>query len=194
MRHFFQNLLTFAFYNDITIDKHERKVLIESELTGKSEADIAAKIVERFEVGMHAARRVVRTESNYCTNQAELKGMKDAGFDEYEFISLGEEAEDVCRVCDDLDGQRFKIADAVVGVNCPPMHPFCRCKVTTPAQTEEDIQREIDERIDSWNIPDNMTFDEFVDRVNNGELEQIRVGQETSAQKTVDNSENRGII
>lgn len=37
--------------------------------------------------------------------------MKAAGFDEYEFISLGEEADNVCRVCDDLDGQRFKIAD-----------------------------------------------------------------------------------
>ena len=154
-----------------------KQVLIEGELTGKSEADMAAKIVERFEVGMHAARRVVRTESNYCTNQAELKGMKDAGFDEYEFISLGEEAEDVCRVCDDLDGQRFKIADAVVGVNCPPMHPFCRCKVTTPQETEEDIQREIDERIDSWNIPEGMSLDEFIERVNNGELEEIRAEQ-----------------
>ena len=75
--------------------------------------------------------------------------LKAAGDDEYEFISLGENAENVCGTCDDLDGQRFKIADAVVGVNCPPMHPFCRCKVTTPQQSEEDIQREIDERIDS---------------------------------------------
>lgn len=170
-----------------------KQVLIEGELTGKSEADMAAKIVERFEVGMHAARRVVRTESNYCTNQAELKGMKDAGFDEYEFISLGEEAEDVCRVCDDLDGQRFKIADAVVGVNCPPMHPFCRCKVTTPQQTEEDIQREIDERIDSWNIPEGMSLDEFIERVNNGELEQIRAEQEKSAE-SVDISEKSDIM
>ena len=119
-----------------------------------------------------------------------------AGFDEYEFISLGEEAEDVCRVCDDLDGQRFKIADAVVGVNCPPMHPFCRCKVTTPAQTEEDIQREIDERIDSWNIPEGMSLDEFVERVNNGELDEIRKEQESTlnsaqepVEKTVDNFE-----
>ena len=162
-----------------------KQVLIEGELTGKSEADMAAKIVERFEVGMHAARRVVRTESNYCTNQAELKGMKDAGFDEYEFISLGEEAEDVCRVCDDLDGQRFKIADAVVGVNCPPMHPFCRCKVTTPQQTEEDIQREIDERIDSWNIPEGMSLDEFIERVNNGELEEIRAEQNSAGENSL---------
>ena len=101
---------------------------------------MAAKIEERFQVGMYKARRVIRTESNYCINQSELKGMKDAGFDEYEFISLGENAENVCDTCDDLDGQRFRIADAVVGVNCPPMHPFCRCKVTTSQETLEDIR------------------------------------------------------
>lgn len=78
--------------------------------------------------------------------------MKDAGFDEYEFISLGENAENVCGTCDDLDGQRFKIADAVVDVNCPPMHPFCRCKVTTPQQTEEDIQADIDRMLEGTSI------------------------------------------
>ena len=103
---------------------------------------------------MHEARRVVRTESNYCINQAELKGMKDAGFDEYEFISLGEKADNVCHVCDNLDGQRFKIADVVVGVNFPPMHPFCRCKVTTPQETLEDIQADIDRMLDGRSIED----------------------------------------
>ncbi|MBP3856518.1 MAG: minor capsid protein [Ruminiclostridium sp.] len=171
-----------------------KKTLIEGELTGASEADMAAKIAEHFEVGMHAARRVVRTESNYCINQAELKGMKDAGYDEYEFISLGENAENVCDICDALDGQKFKVKDAAVGVNMPPMHPFCRCKVTTPEESLEDIEREIDERIKSWNIPEGMSLDEFIDRVNNGELEQIRAEQEKSVQKTVDNSENRGIM
>ena len=162
-----------------------KQVLIEGELTGKSEADMAAKIVERFEVGMHAARRVVRTESNYCTNQAELKGMKDAGFDEYEFISLGEEADNVCRVCDDLDGQRFKIADAVVGVNCPPMHPFCRCKVTTPRETLEDIQADIDRMLEGTSI------EEIEQR-----LDQMIAEKEAAENSSegVDNSENSGII
>ena len=78
--------------------------------------------------------------------------MKDAGFDEYEFISLGEEAEDVCDTCDDLDGERFKISEAAVGVNCPPMHPFCRCKVTTPQETLEDIQADIDRMLEGTSI------------------------------------------
>lgn len=140
--------------NTDELAREVKQVLLEGELTGASEAKMAAKIEERFQVGMHKARRVIRTESNYCINQSELKGMKDAGFDEYEFISLGEEAEDVCDTCDDLDGQRFRIADAVVGVNCPPMHPFCRCKVTTPQETLEDIQADIDRMLEGRSIDD----------------------------------------
>lgn len=131
-----------------------KQVILEGELTGASEAKMAAKIRDRFTVGMHEARRVVRTEHNYCINQAELKGMKDAGFDEYEFASLGENADGVCHTCDDLDGERFKIEDAVVGVNCPPMHPFCRCKATTPMETEEDVQADIDRMLDGRSIED----------------------------------------
>ena len=59
--------------------------------------------------------------------------MKDAGFDEYEFASLGEEADNVCHVCDDLDGQRFKIAYAAVGVNCPADAPFLSVQGDNPA-------------------------------------------------------------
>ncbi|MGL5051574.1 MAG: minor capsid protein, partial [Fusobacteriaceae bacterium] len=29
-------------------------------------------------------------------------------------------------VCKSLNGKIFKIKDAKVGINCPPLHPFCR--------------------------------------------------------------------
>lgn len=129
--------------------------------------------------------------------------MKDAGFDEYEFISLGEEAEDVCDTCDDLDDERFKISEAAVGVNCPPMHPFCRCKVTTPQETLEDIQADIDRMLEGTSVEEleqrldmmieekealpesNSTLYSAQESVeensgtseNNGELEQIREKQ-----------------
>ena len=157
---------------------------------------MAAKIEERFQVGMHKARRVVRTESNYCINQSELKGMKDAGFDKYEFISLGENAENVCDTCDDLDGQRFRISEAAVGVNCPPMHPFCRCKVTTPQEPLEDIQADIDRMLGDMSIEEiEQRLDMMIE-----EKEALPESNSTlnsaqeSVQKTIDNSENHDII
>ncbi len=53
---------------------------------------------------------------------------------------------------DCLTGQRFRISEAAVGVNCPPMHPFCRCKVTTPQETFEDIQADIDRMLEGTSI------------------------------------------
>ena len=137
---------------------------------------------------MYKARRVIRTESNYCINQSELKGMKDAGFDEYEFISLGEEAEDVFDTCDDLDGERFKISEAAVGVNCPPMHPFCRCKVTTPQETLEDIQADIDRMLEGTSI------EEIEQRLDQMITEREQIGTTENSAESVDNFDNRGII
>lgn len=121
-----------------------KEVLLEGELTGASEAKMAAKIADRFQTSMYKARRVIRTESNYAINQAERKGMEAAGYDEYEFITIGENGDNICDTCDDLNGEVFKFSEAAIGVNFPPMHPFCRCKITTPRRTEADIQADID--------------------------------------------------
>ena len=174
--------------NTDELTREVKQVLLEGELTGASEAEMARKIEERFQVSMYKARRVIRTESNYCTNQAELKAMKDAGFDDYEFITLGENAEGVCDMCDDLDGQRFKISDATVGVNFPPMHPFCRCKATTPEETLEDIQADIDRMLGD------MSIEEIEQRLDMMKAEQVQIGTTDNSAEGVDNSENSGIM
>lgn len=139
--------------NTDELSREVKKVLLNGELTGASEAEMAAEIRDKFSSGMYQAARVVRTEHTYCTNQAELKGLTDAGFDEYEFMPAGE-SNGACDTCDDLDGQRFKIADAVVGVNLPPMHPNCRCTIGAVMESDEDVQAEIDRLLDGRSIED----------------------------------------
>jgi len=136
-----------------------KEALLQGELTGFSEAKIAEKIQERFQVSMYKARRVVRTEHNYCVNQAHKQGLIDAGYDSYKFASL-HEARD-CDTCDDLDGEEFKFSDAAIGVNFPPIHPFCRCRITAPGDmpTVESINEEIDRMLNG------MSLDELNDRL-----------------------------
>ena len=50
-----------------------------------------------------------------------------AGYEQYRFISQRDE--DVCEVCRDLDSQVFDLVDRRVGINFPPIHPWCRCRV-----------------------------------------------------------------
>ena len=49
---------------------------------------------------------------------------------------------------------RFGIEDAVVGVNCPPMHPNCRCNAISPRETDEEVQADIDRLLDGRSIED----------------------------------------
>lgn len=143
--------------NTDELAKEIKTVLLNGELTGASESDMSAKIIERFNVAEYKARRVVRTESNYVVNQAEKAGLQAAGYDRYQFASL-HEAND-CDTCDDLDGQVFKWADAAVGVNFPPVHPFCRCKITAPEETLEDIEKEL------LDLTDGMSINEWLDSI-----------------------------
>lgn len=109
-------------------------------MSGKSNRKIAQVITDRFAVNFRQAERLVRTETSYVCNQAEMQSYKDGGIEEYEYLT----AEDsrTCKLCARMNGQRFKVTEAEVGVNMPPLHPWCRC--TTVAVVEEETADNID--------------------------------------------------
>jgi SPP1 gp7 family putative phage head morphogenesis protein len=80
------------------------------------------------------ANRLVRTEVTNTYNQATLKGYEATGFvEKYEYLAtLDDRTSDVC---EDLDGRTFKLEEATVGLNYPPMHVNCRS--TTVAHFDE---------------------------------------------------------
>lgn len=92
--------------------------------TSKGNREIVKEIAERYQVAYSNASRLVRTESSFYLNQANLTGLKETFADEYIYVAtLDKRTSDICR---ELDGKIFKITDAKVGVNYPPMHPYCR--------------------------------------------------------------------
>lgn len=54
-----------------------------------------------------------------------LNGYKKAGIKYYEFFADTDDR--TCKKCASLDGKKFKINNAKIGVNAPPMHNGCRC-------------------------------------------------------------------
>lgn len=42
------------------------------------------------------------------------------------------------KICNELDGKKFKVKDRQAGTNYPPMHPFCRS--TTIAVIDVDVE------------------------------------------------------
>ena len=88
----------------------------------------AEEICERIErVSKNDIDRLTYTEDTAAFNEASSEVFVGAGYEQYRFISQRDE--DVCSVCRDLDSQVFDLVDRRVGINFPPIHPWCRCRV-----------------------------------------------------------------
>lgn len=98
--------------------------LLISIMTGRDTRETAQAIAERFDVGQNDARRLVRTESAFFHNQMELLSYEEADIEKYIFVAVLDKR--TSRICQEHDNQVYDRDKAVPGVNCPPMHPWCR--------------------------------------------------------------------
>lgn len=103
------------------------KGLIDCVSRGVSKDELVKTLMETFDVSYRKADRIARTELSYVQNKAAINKYIEAGIDEYEILSAHDER--VCEKCKAMDGKRFKIKDAVVGENFPPLHANDRCAV-----------------------------------------------------------------
>lgn len=68
--------------------------------------------------------RLVRTECSYIAEQATMKSYEKNNIEQYEYVAtLDTRTSDKCI---NLDGKLFYTTEAIIGVNYPPMHSFCR--------------------------------------------------------------------
>ena len=94
---------------------------------GQSWEKTSREIRERFGVSQSSAERLIRTETNYFENSAEMEAYSELGVEEFEFLAaLDGRTSEICR---HHHRKRFKVKDAKAGVNTPPLHPNCRSTV-----------------------------------------------------------------
>ncbi|KNF09310.1 phage putative head morphogenesis protein, SPP1 gp7 family [Gottschalkia purinilytica] len=92
--------------------------------SGTSLDKMTKRLKELFNTKWHEAERLVRTESAFVVEQANLNAYKEDGIQEYKFLATLDTR--TSKKCRGLDGKVFKIIEAVEGVNYPPVHPYCR--------------------------------------------------------------------
>lgn len=148
-----------------------KQTLLGSMFTGESEHKIAEKIAERWQIGYNDARRLIRTETTYVANQAELESYRSAGIKEYTFTAVLDSR--TSEICNELDGKRFPVDKAKTGVNLPPMHPYCRS--TTVAVIEDELfdlsEEELDEEL---GLNEDVSFEEWLSGLKKGEDGRVR--------------------
>ena len=116
--------------------------MLVSFMTGRSAEKSARAVAQRFGVSASNAQRLVRTESCYVANQAEIDSYKECGVEKYEFVAaLDARTSETCR---SLDGKVFPVEKQRPGVNAPPMHPNCRS--TTIAVFDDDVTEGLQRR------------------------------------------------
>ncbi|WP_197074544.1 minor capsid protein [Geobacillus kaustophilus] len=121
------------------------------------------EIEERFNVGKHAAARLVRTETTYMANAAEIESYKEAEIEKYIFVAtLDLRTSPQCRA---HDRKVYNVKDAVPGKNMPPLHPYCRS--TTRAyfgpETLQNIQRRARDPVTgkTYLVPADMSYEQW---------------------------------
>lgn len=145
--------------------------LLMSLMTGRDTRETAQAIAERFNVGQNDARRLVRTESAFFHNQMELLSYEEADIEKYIFVAVLDKR--TSRICQEHDNQVYDRDKAVPGVNCPPMHPWCRS--TTVAYDEDADYSKLERRARNPEtgktelVPADMTYKEWYSKYVDGE-------------------------
>lgn len=147
---------------DVLAEKLE-EVITSGLMTGKSSKRMAIELEELTNYGKFASERLIRTETTYISNAAEIESYKECGIDKYIFIAtLDLRTSSQCREC---DKKIFKVKDAEAGVNLPALHPHCRS--TTRAYLGEDTLKDIKRRArnpetgKSYLVPGDMSYKQW---------------------------------
>ncbi len=108
-------------------------------ISGQNPKKLAQKLRKYVASSTYDAQRLMRTEMARVQTSVQEDSYKSMGFEEYEFISLG----NACSDCLYLNGRHFKLKDMEPGTNAPPIHPNCRCS-TAPYMDDKDYNEWLD--------------------------------------------------
>lgn len=115
-------------------------------ISGKSVEKMVKEIEGLTEFGKFAAERLVRTECTYFANQGSMASYRECEVEKYIFVAtLDLRTSKECRKHDTKSRKNpYKVSEAEVGKNLPPMHVFCRS--TTRAYLGEKFMRNVRRR------------------------------------------------
>ena len=114
--------------NKDALVKHIHQNLTVGIIRGDSVQKMARQLKKDLNVLYYQAERLVRTETNYAMNQGHKKVYEDSGVvEKYEFLAAIDSR--TSKLCKDQDGKVYKLKDAKVGVNYPPLHPFAEAQL-----------------------------------------------------------------
>lgn len=155
-----------VWHNTDVLAKQLEEVITSGLMSGKSSRRMAQELQDLTDYGKFACERLIRTETTYITNAAEIESYKECGIDRYIFIAtLDLRTSSTCR---EHDREVYEVEKAEAGVNLPPLHPHCRS--TTRAYLGEKTLNDIKRRArdpetgKTYLVPGDMKYQDWYDK------------------------------
>ena len=111
-------------WNTSKLSEDVQQLLTTAAMSGESIFKTSRRLSERFGESMNNSVRLIRTETTYSCNQAELASYEELDIDRYKYVATLDSR--TSPICQKLDGKIFETKDAKAGTNLPAMHPNCR--------------------------------------------------------------------
>ena len=131
-----------VWHNTDVLAKKAGDIITAGFMSGVGVEAMTRELAARMESSKFVASRVIRTETTYMANAAEIEAYKEAEIDEYIFLATLDKR--TSKICQQHDNKIYKVKDARAGKNLPSMHPFCRS--TTRAYFGPDTLKNIQRR------------------------------------------------
>lgn len=140
--------------------------VLQAVLTGKKEKDVTDELINRFNVSEFESKRLIRTETAHINNEMEALSYEEADIEKYRFVAVLDTR--TSHICREHDYKVYKVSERQVGVNYPPLHPFCRS--TTIAVFDGEDLTELSRRArdpktgKTTTIPGDMDYEDWYDK------------------------------
>lgn len=103
-------------------------IVIRGLATGENFDKMAEKLAKRMDTSKSNAKRLIMTESARMDNEGLLAYYKETDVKKLIFVAtLDMRTSDICRA---MDGEIIPIDRAQIGLNVPPLHPYCRSVIS----------------------------------------------------------------
>ena len=134
--------------------------------SGASIRKMRQEIEDLGTMGKHGAARLIRTETTYMANAAEMESYEEAEVEEYMFIATLDLR--TSKICQKHDHKIYKLSERKPGKTVPPLHPYCRSTTRAwfgPELVEGMKRRARDPKTGkTYLVPQSMTYKQWKER------------------------------
>lgn len=157
-------------------------IVIKGLAVGDGYDKMSKELAKRMDVSVKAAKRLIMTESARMDNEGLLEHYRNTGVEQLLFVAtLDSKTSEICRA---MDGTIINVEDAHIGLNVPPLHPYCRSVISPYYEFNEVTERLYKNAYGKTRTGRNRTYAQYVEE-ELGDFQQAKAI--TSTQNTIAN-------